>query len=55
MFTAGIRARIAAYPPTRRDRAARLLPTGPKNRRVSSGSPASSSTVAITPNWSAAA
>ena len=46
---------MAAYPPTRRNRAIRLSLTGPKNRRASSGIPASSSTVAITPNWSAAA
>ena len=52
---AGIRARIAAYPPARRNRAAQPSPTGPMNRRPSSGSPASSSTVAITPNRSAAA
>ena len=46
---------MAAYPPTRRNRAARLSLTGPKNRRANSGSPASSNTVAITPNWPAAA
>ena len=38
---AGIRARNAAQVPKRRTLAARLSPTGPRNGRASSGSPAS--------------
>src|SRR6266478_3146458 len=42
MARAGIRARIAAQQKTRRDRPAQLGLGGPKNRRASSGRPASS-------------
>ena len=55
MYRPGRRARMAAQQRTRRDRPARLGLGGPKNRRASSGSPASSSTVAITWNWLTAA
>ena len=51
MARPGRRARMAAPHKTRKDRPARLGPGGPKNRRASSGSPASSRTVAITWNW----
>ena len=47
---AGSKARIAAQQKTRRDRETRLGLAGPKNRRASSGSPASSSTGAIALN-----
>ena len=55
MARAGMKASTAAQQKTRRDRPARLGLAGPKNRRASSGSPASSSTVAITWNWLTAA